>query len=107
MPRRAKEPCRSCPAGATISIISGRWKVPLVYHLFSGTKRFSELKGLLAPVAAKCLTDALRELERDGIVSRKLYPEIPPRVEYSLTKDGKSLKRVIDEMCAWGAKRSV
>lgn len=89
----------------TIAVISGRWKVPLIYHLFDGTKRFSELKSLLAPVAAKCLTDALRELEADGIVARKLYPEIPPRVEYSLTKDGRSLKKVIDEMCAWGARQ--
>jgi DNA-binding HxlR family transcriptional regulator len=105
MPTRTKEPCRTCPAGQTIAIISGRWKVPLIYHLFSGTKRFSELKQLLVPVAAKCLTEALRELERDGIVTRKLYPETPPRVEYTLTKDGKGLKRVIDEMCSWGERR--
>lgn len=107
MPRKLKPPCGSCPAGVTIAVISGRWKVPLIYHLFDGTKRFSELKSLLAPVAAKCLTDALRELESDGIVTRKLYAEIPPRVEYSLTRDGRSLKAVIDSMCAWGARRKV
>lgn len=79
--------------------------MPLVYHLFSGTKRFTELKSLLAPVAAKCLTDALRELESDGIIVRKLHAEVPPRVEYSLTRDGKGLKKVIDEMCHWAGRR--
>lgn len=105
MRRSPSKLCPGCPASATIAIISGRWKVPLIYHLFTGTKRFSELKQLLAPVAAKCLTDSLRELERDGIVSRKLFGEVPPRVEYSLTRSGKSLKKVIDAMCTWGAQR--
>ena len=91
----------ACPAEATIQLIGGRWKVPIVWHLFSGTLRFSELRRAMPGVTQKMLTQQLRELEEDGIVSRKVYPEVPPKVEYSLTARGASLKPVVDAMCRW------
>ena len=90
-----------CPAEATIDVIGGRWKVPIVWHLFAGTKRFSELRRALPGVTQKMLTQQLRELEGDGVVSRKVYAEVPPRVEYSLTERGRSLKPVVEAMCRW------
>ena len=90
-----------CPAETTIEVIGGRWKVPVVWHLFGGTKRFSELRRALPGCTPKMLTQQLRELENDGIVSRKVYAEVPPRVEYSLTKRGQSLKPVVQAMCVW------
>ena len=97
----------TCPAEATIRLIGGRWKVPIVWHLFSGTKRFSELRRAMPSVTQKMLTQQLRELEEGGVVSRKVYPQVPPKVEYSLTERGASLKPVVQAMCAWavGKKR--
>ena len=99
--KRADAP--QCPAEATIRYIGGRWKVPIVWHLFNGTMRFSELRRALPGCTPKMLTQQLRELEEDGIVSRKVYPEVPPKVEYSLTERGASLKPVVRAMCAWAA----
>ena len=93
---------RACPAEATIGVIGGRWKVPIVWHLFSGTRRFSELRRALAECTPKMLTQQLRELEDDGVVDRKVYPQVPPKVEYSLTARGWSLKPVVEAMCRWG-----
>ena len=90
-----------CPAEATIQLIGGRWKVPIVWHLFGGTMRFSELRRAMPGVTQKMLTQQLRELEEDGIVSRKVYPEVPPKVEYSLTERGLSLRPVVESMCRW------
>jgi DNA-binding HxlR family transcriptional regulator len=90
-----------CPAETTIDVIGGRWKVPILWHLFTGTKRFSELRRALPDCTQKMLTQQLRELERDGVVRRKVYPEVPPKVEYSLTERGMSLKPVVKAMCAW------
>ena len=90
-----------CPAETTIQLIGGRWKVPIVWHLFSGTLRFSELRRAMPGVTQKMLTQQLRELEADGVVSRKVYPEVPPKVEYSLTDRGRSLKPVVEAMCRW------
>ena len=98
--KRAKSAAR-CPAETTLDVIGGRWKVPILWHLFGGTKRFGELRRALAGVTQKMLTQQLRELERDGVVSRKVYPEVPPRVEYSLTDRGQSLRPVVDAMCKW------
>jgi DNA-binding HxlR family transcriptional regulator len=92
---------RACPAEATIGVIGGRWKVPIVWHLFSGTKRFSELRRAMPNVTQKMLTQQLRELEEDGVVGRKVYPQVPPKVEYSLTERGRSLKPVVQSMCRW------
>ena len=101
IPARRAAPATRCPAETTLDVIGGRWKVPILWHLFDGTKRFSELRRALAGVTQKMLTQQLRELERDGVVSRKVYPEVPPRVEYSLTDRGQSLRPVVDAMCKW------
>jgi DNA-binding HxlR family transcriptional regulator len=91
-----------CPAETTLKVIGGRWKIPLLYHLFQGVKRFSELQHAIDGISQKVLTQQLREMERDGIIHREVYAQVPPRVEYSLTALGESLKPVIDEMCRWG-----
>jgi DNA-binding HxlR family transcriptional regulator len=93
-----------CPAEHTLALIGGRWKVLILYHLDPGLRRFSELRRLMTPVTPKMLTQQLRELERDGLVRRKIYAQVPPKVEYSLTPAGKSLKPVIAAMCHWGKK---
>ncbi len=93
-----------CPAEVTIAVIGGRWKVPILYHLSGGAKRFSELQRALTGVTQKMLTQQLRELERDGIVSRTVYPQVPPKVEYALTPRGRTLRPVVGAMCRWGVK---
>ena|SRR5688572_4620073 len=94
-----------CPAESTLEVLSGRWKVPIVWHLFGGTMRFSELVRALHGVTPKMLAQQLRELARDGVVKRRVYRQVPPKVEYSLTPTGMSLKPVIDAMCNWGIGR--
>lgn len=96
---------RICPAEVTLEIIGGRWKVPILWHLMQRTCRFSELRRALDGVTQKMLTQQLRELESQGIVSRKIYAQVPPKVEYSLTADGKTLKPVVEAMCKWGKAR--
>jgi len=93
----------ACPAQRTLDVIGGRWKVPILYHLFRKTCRFSELRRQLPGCTQKMLTQQLRELERDGVVHRKVYPQVPPKVEYSLTDLGRSLKPIIAAMCRWGS----
>lgn len=100
MKRRAT----NCPAEITLTVIGGRWKVLLLYHLFQGVKRFSELQRALTGITQKMLTQQLREMARDGLVHREVYPEVPPKVEYSLTPLGMSLEPVVRAMCEWGAK---
>ena len=92
----------NCPAEYTLALIGGRWKIPLIFHLMSGVRRFSELSRALTGVSQKVLTQQLREMERNGLVERKVYAQMPPRVEYALTPLGKSLKPVVDTMCRWG-----
>lgn len=94
-----------CPAEVTLRIIGGRWKIPILYHLSAGTKRFSELQRAVEGITQKMLTQQLRELERDGIVHRRVYPQVPPRVEYSLTTLGRSLQPVVETMCRWGLRQ--
>jgi DNA-binding HxlR family transcriptional regulator len=91
-----------CPIAATLGYIGGRWKTIILYFLSSGTKRFGEIGARIPAISRKVLTQQLKELERDGLVIRKEYKEIPPRVEYSLTDLGKSLSSVFDEMATWG-----
>ncbi len=93
-----------CPAERTLVLIGGRWKVLILYHLHPGIQRFSELRRLLTPVTPTMLARQLRELERDGLVRRKVYAQAPPKVEYSLTPAGKSLRPVIAAMCRWGRR---
>ncbi len=94
-----------CPAERTLRLVGGKWKILILYHLAPGSRRFSELGRLLTPVTPRMLAQQLRQLERDGIVHRKVYPQVPPRVEYSLTPAGRSLKPVIAAMCHWGKCR--
>jgi DNA-binding HxlR family transcriptional regulator len=91
-----------CPAETTLSVIGGRWKVLILYHLFQGVKRFSELQRSITGITQKVLTQRLREMERDGLLHREVYAQVPPKVEYSLTPLGESLKPVIAAMCEWG-----
>lgn len=87
---------------ATMEILGGKWKALIVCLLISGTKRTGELQRLIPGVSQKVLIQQLRELERDGIVGRRVYEEMPPRVEYYITEYGKTANQIIDVMCAWG-----
>ena len=91
-----------CPAEVTVNIIGGRWKLLILYHLFQGVKRFSELQRSVSGITQKMLTQQLREMERDGLVHREIYAQVPPKVEYSLTPLGESLRSVVDAMSRWG-----
>lgn len=92
----------NCPVQTCLEFISDKWKILIIRDLLSGTKRFGELKKSLSPITQKMLTQQLREMENDGLVSRKVYPVVPPKVEYSLTPLGKSLEPVIEKMKQWG-----
>jgi DNA-binding HxlR family transcriptional regulator len=91
----------SCPAETAIAILGGRWTLLILRALFEGTKRFSELHRSLAGVSHRTLTHQLRELEESGLIHRKVYAQVPPKVEYSLTSLGRTLKPVIDAMHEW------
>ena len=91
-----------CPVETTINLIGGRWKILILRELFMGTRRFGELFRALHGISQKMLTQQLREMEQDGLISRKVYAQVPPRVEYSLTGEGRSLKPVLDAMAQWG-----
>ncbi len=92
----------SCPVETTLAAIHGRWKVLVIHHLLDGTKRFGELHRALAGVSHRTLAQQLRELEADRLIRRKVYRQVPPKVEYSLTPLGKSLKPVLLAMHEWG-----
>jgi len=91
-----------CPVEAALEIIGGKWKGLALYHLTSGTKRFSELKRLSGAITQRSLTKQLRELEADGIVTRTIYPVVPPKVEYALTDKGRALVPILMALKAWG-----
>jgi DNA-binding HxlR family transcriptional regulator len=91
-----------CPVEVAVDVIGGKWKGLILYHLISGTKRFNELRRLMPKTTQRMLTLQLRELEKDGIIHREVYPEIPPKVEYSLTNFGETLKPIIFSMRDWG-----
>ncbi|WP_147109340.1 winged helix-turn-helix transcriptional regulator [Nesterenkonia populi] len=95
-----------CPVEVAVSVLGGTWKLTLVKHLMEGTRRFGELSRLVPSANRKTLTRQLRELEEDGIVSREIYAEVPPRVEYSLTELGQSLAPLIDQANRWGTSYS-
>lgn len=91
-----------CPVTITLRKIGGRWKVLVLWTLLSGKKRYSEVKKGIPNVSEKMLIETLKELEDDGLIVRKVYPVLPPHVEYSLTPSGKKLKPVLDAMALWG-----
>ncbi|MCH4054440.1 MAG: helix-turn-helix transcriptional regulator [Atopobiaceae bacterium] len=92
----------ACPVATTLTLIGNKWEVLILRDLLGGTRRFGELKRSVGDVSQKVLTSKLREMEASGLVTRTVYAEVPPRVEYSLTEEGRSLKPVIDAMYAWG-----
>ena len=92
-----------CPVEMTLQLIGDKWKVLIIRDLLTGTKRFGELKKSLGSITQKVLTQNLRAMEEDGLVSRKVYAEVPPKVEYSLTDTGRSLMPVLDSMGVWGS----
>lgn len=92
----------ACPVETTLTLIGNKWKVLILRDLLPGTKRFGELKKSLGSVSQKVLTAQLRDMEADGLISRTVYAEVPPRVEYTLTDLGMSLKPVLDSMLTWG-----
>ena len=100
--KTVKKELPACPVETTLMLIGDKWKVLILRDLLPGTKRFGELKKSIGNVSQKVLTAQLRDMESNGLVNRKVYPEVPPRVEYSLTELGQSLKPIIDAMWDWG-----
>ena len=92
----------ACPVETTLLIIGDKWKVLILRDLMAGTKRFGELKKSIGSVSQKVLTAQLRDMEAKGLLTRKVYAEVPPQVEYTLTETGRSLKPVLDAMSRWG-----
>jgi DNA-binding HxlR family transcriptional regulator len=97
-------PEQGCPVETTLRVIGGKWKVLILYYLYSETRRFNELRRLLPQVTQQMLTTQLRELERDGVIARRIYPQVPPKVEYSLTDLGRSLEPILLQMVEWGER---
>lgn len=93
-----------CPVATTINLIGNKWKLLIIRDLLDGTKRFGELRKSLTGISQRVLTENLRELETDGLLNRKVFAEVPPRVEYSLNKTGQSLLPIISSMANWGTK---
>lgn len=91
-----------CPVEAALDVLGGKWKPIILWWLHQRTYRFSELRRMIPGVTEKMLTQQLRELEADAVVHRRVYPTVPPKVEYSLTDHGNSLKRALNAMCDWG-----
>ena len=100
--KTVKKELPACPVETTLMLIGDKWKVLILRDLLPGTKRFGELKKSIGNVSQKVLTAQLRDMESNGLVNRKVYPEVPPRVEYSLTELGRSLKPIRDAMWDWG-----
>lgn len=91
-----------CPVEIGLNILSGKWKLKILWHLSKGAVRFNELQRLLGNITTKTLTQQLRELETQGIIVRKVFPETPPKVEYSLSEIGVTLKPILSQLCNWG-----
>ena len=99
---RTKEELPACPVATTVSLIGSKWKLLIMRNLLMRPWRFNELRKSLDGISQKVLTDSLRSMEEDGLITRTVYPEVPPRVEYALSDLGKSLKPILDSMVAWG-----
>lgn len=104
------EDCRiptDCPVERTLAVIGGRWKPLILFHLRGGKRRFNELRRLMPTVTQRMLTQHLRELEADGVISRLVHPVIPPRVDYDFTVHGRTLLPILDAMAIWGNNQDV
>ena len=97
-----KEEMPACPVATTVALIGSKWKLLIIRNLLVRPWRFNELRKDLEGISQKVLTDSLRALENDGIITRTVYPEVPPRVEYALSELGQSMRPIIDSMEAWG-----
>jgi len=97
-----KEELPECPVATTVALIGSKWKLLIIRNLLQRPWRFNELRKDLDGISQKVLTDSLRSMEEDGLITRTVYPEVPPRVEYALSGLGKSLKPILDSMVAWG-----
>jgi len=96
----------SCPIDITIQVVGGKWKPTILYYLQQGTWRFGELRRQIPQITQQMLTTQLRELERDGIIQRTVYAEVPPRVEYTMTEYGRTLEPFLAMMAEWGARHA-
>lgn len=99
---RTKEEMPACPVATTVALIGSKWKLLIMRNLLSRPWRFNELKKDLEGISQKVLTDSLRSMEADGLLTRTVYPEVPPRVEYTLTELGYSLRPILEAMRVWG-----
>ena len=97
--------CPLCPVERTIAVIGGKWTMIILRDLFAGIKRFGELRSSIGNISPKILSQRLRYLEKKGIIRRKIYPEVPPKVEYTLTARGRSLSSIVDKMREWGEEQ--
>ena len=97
-----QKPITPCPVEFTMCLISNKWKILIIRDLLNGTKRFGELQRTVAGISQKVLTSNLKELESDGLINRKVYPVVPPKVEYKLTEYGKSLIPILESLVLWG-----
>ncbi|MEM9326730.1 MAG: helix-turn-helix domain-containing protein [Bacteroidota bacterium] len=107
MGKKTYENPLDCPVTRAVSFIGGRWKPIILYSLTGGSLRFGQLAAYIPTISRKMLTEQLRELERDGLVTRTAYAEIPPRVEYALSEIGKTVIPVMNVMCEWGKTTAV
>ena len=109
--RQARHPrydaCDGCPLEASLEMIGGKWKGVILYHLLDGTHRFSALQRAIGDISQRTLTKQLRELESDMLISRKVYPVVPPKVEYELTPYGESLRPILLALHAWGLENAL
>ena len=101
---KTKDELPECPVATTVSIIGSKWKLLIIRNLLVRPWRFNELKKDLDGISQKILTDSLRSMENDGIVTRTVYPEVPPRVEYALSELGESMRPILDAMYQWGTE---
>ena len=103
-----KEELPTCPVATTVRLIGSKWKILIMRNLMMRTWRFNELKKDLDGISQKVLTESLRSMDEDGLITRTVYPEVPPRVEYSLTELGESMRPILNAMSDWGSnyKRS-
>lgn len=99
---KAKEELPECPVAITVSMIGGKWKLLIIRNLLVRSWRFNELKRNLDGISQKVLTDSLRSMEEDGIITRTVYPEVPPHVEYALSELGESMRPILNAMQQWG-----